>query len=79
MTYPFPPDVQQLVREQMALGSFSSEDELLRAALHALEEQRQAIVYDDPETLAGIRRGLEEMKAGLGRPFEEFDAEFHAK
>ena len=78
MTYPFPPDVQQLVREQMALGSFSSEDELLRAALHALEEQRQAVVYYDPETLVGTGRGLDEMKAGLGRPFEEFDAKFRA-
>jgi Arc/MetJ-type ribon-helix-helix transcriptional regulator len=74
MAYQFPPDVEKLVKEQMVLGSYRSEDELLRDALRALEEQRQMVVYDDPEVLAGIGRGLDEMNRGLGRPFEELDA-----
>jgi Arc/MetJ-type ribon-helix-helix transcriptional regulator len=78
MSYQFPPDVEKLVREQMAIGAYQSEDDLLRDALRALEQDRQ-IVYDDPETIAGIQRGLDEMRQGLGRPVEEFQAELRAK
>jgi len=79
MTYQFPPDVAKLVREQMAIGEYRTEDELLRDALKALEENRHVIVYDDPEVLSGIQRGLDEMKQGLGRSFDEFDMELRAK
>ena len=78
MAYQFPADLDHLVRQQMAAGNYRSEDELLRDALHALEAHRQMVVSDDPEVLAGIRRGLDEMKQGLGRPFEDFDAELQA-
>jgi hypothetical protein len=33
MSYQFPPDVDQLVKEQMGLGQYSSEDDLLCDAL----------------------------------------------
>jgi Arc/MetJ-type ribon-helix-helix transcriptional regulator len=79
MAYPFPQDLQKLVREQMTAGEYGSEDEFLRDALRALDEHRRTVVYDDPEVLAGIQRGLDEMKKGLGQPFEQFDAEFRAK
>jgi Arc/MetJ-type ribon-helix-helix transcriptional regulator len=79
MAYEFPADLAKLIEEQMAVGDYRSQDDLLRDALKTLQEHRQMIVYDDPETLAGIGRGLEEMKQGLGRPFEEFDAELRAK
>ncbi len=78
MSYQFPPDVEKLFREQMVAGEYQSEDDLLRDALKALEEHRHMVIYDDPAVLAGIERGLAEMKQGLGRPFEGFDAEFRA-
>jgi putative addiction module CopG family antidote len=43
MPYPFPPDLSQLVHEHMASGKYSSEDELLRAALRALAEEDEDI------------------------------------
>jgi len=79
MSYQFPPDVEKLVQHHMALGSYPSQDDLLRDALRALDSQRQTIEYDDPEVIAGLTRGLQEMKEGLGRPFEEVDAEFRPK
>ena len=79
MRYEFPADVQQRVLEQMSTGNYSSEDELLRDALRALEEERQAIIEEDPIVIEGIRRGLADMEAGRCRPLAEFDAEFRAK
>lgn len=78
MSYEFPADVQKLVDEQMAAGNYGTEDELLRAALSALTE-RDNVVEEDPAVIEGIRRGLADVEAGRGRPFEEFDAEFRAK
>jgi len=34
---------------------------------------------EDPEVIEGICRGLDQMDQGLGRPFDEFDAEFQAR
>jgi antitoxin ParD1/3/4 len=63
MGYTFPPDLDQLVREQMADGSYASEDDLLRDALSALAERRA--------DLAAIRAGIEDMHRGRVRPSEE--------
>ena len=79
MTYHFPPALEKLVREQMALGEYRSEDDLLLHALTSLDEHRHMVAYDEPEVLAGIRQGLDEMKLGLGRAFEEVDAELRAR
>ena len=38
-----------------------------------------ARLKDRLETIAGIHRGLEDMKHGRGRPLEEFDKEFRKK
>lgn len=76
MAYQFPPDVEKLVQHYMTSGAYESQDALLRDALKALEVQQKTIVYDDPKVIEGIARGLDEMNRGLGRPFEEFDAEF---
>ena len=56
MPYPFPPDLQTLVGEQMASGKYASEDELLRSALNALAEGEQ--------DLAAVRESLAEWRAG---------------
>ena len=56
MPYQFPPEVEQLFRERMASGRYSTEDELLREALYALAEQE-----DD---LAAVREAVAELEAG---------------
>jgi putative addiction module CopG family antidote len=56
MPYPFPPDLQTLLREQMASGKYASEDELLRSALRALAEEEQ--------DLDAVRESLAEWRAG---------------
>ena len=37
MSYPFPPELDKLVKQQLATGEFNSEDELLLAALRTLK------------------------------------------
>jgi Arc/MetJ-type ribon-helix-helix transcriptional regulator len=56
MPYQFPPDVEQLFRERMASGHYSTEDDLLREALCALAERE-----DD---LAAVREALAQFEAG---------------
>ena len=41
--------------------------------------QKLLDAIDRAEAIEGIRRGLEQMEAGLGRPAEEFFAEMRAK
>jgi Arc/MetJ-type ribon-helix-helix transcriptional regulator len=36
MANPFPPDIDRLVKEQMASGAYESEDDMLADALRAL-------------------------------------------
>jgi Arc/MetJ-type ribon-helix-helix transcriptional regulator len=79
MAYQFPPDVEKLLREQMAAGQYRSEDELLLDALKALDQQRQTVFEEDPVVVAGIRRGLADMTAGRSRTVDEFDSEFRAQ
>ena len=65
MTYQFPADVEQLIKQQMALGVYASEDEVLRDALGALDqrEQERLVRWDARNTLA-----IEQSKQGLSRP-----------
>ena len=81
MSYTFPPDIQELLHAQMVAGNYRSEDDLLRDALLAFAQERDEQHSDeiDPIAVEGIRRGLEDMKAGRGRPIEEFEAEVRAK
>lgn len=67
MSYRVPPDVERLVSEQMRQGSYESEDDVLRDALHALAEKN--------EDLAAIRAGIEDMEAGRMKPLRDVDAE----
>ncbi len=68
MPYPFPPDLQALVGEQMASGKYASEDKLLRSALRALADEEQ--------DLDAVRESLAQWRAGdPGVPLEDaFDA-----
>jgi putative addiction module CopG family antidote len=64
MAYTFPPDIQELVGEQMASGQYRSEDEVLRDALRALSEEA--------EDLAAVQAAVAEWKAGdEGLPLDE--------
>lgn len=71
MTYPFPPDLAEGIKEQMARGQYSSEDDLLRDALHALH-------WRDLE-VAAIQEGIDDMEAGRVKPLREFDREFRER
>jgi putative addiction module CopG family antidote len=56
MSYPFPPDLVELVAERMSTGAYGSEDDLLRDALRALSEEE--------EDLLAVREAITEMEAG---------------
>lgn len=73
MPYQFPPEVDQLVREYMASGSYASEDELIREALLSLSD----VNNDD---LAKVKEALRELKSGdpgmeLAEAFQEIRKE----
>jgi len=67
MPYDLPPDVQDQIREHIATGLYSSEDDVLRAALRALAFRR--------DELAAVQAGIDDMEAGRLSPFEEVDAD----
>ncbi len=56
MAFPFPPDLQQFVRDQMASGKYASEEELLRDAFSALAEEE--------EDVAAVREAVAQWQAG---------------
>ena len=68
MNYVLPPDVDQRVKSQLAMGHYHSEDDVLRAALTALEREH--------EDLVAIQAGIEDMDAGRFRTFAEINARF---
>ena len=71
MNYAFPPDVDSRVKRQLATGSYRSEDDVLGAAMTALEHERG--------DLGAIQSGIADMEAARFRPFSEIDAEFRHK
>ena len=68
MGYAFPPDIQERMGERMASGQYRSEDDLLRDALRALDEE-----LDD---LSAVQEAIAEWRAGDdGVPLDEgFDS-----
>jgi Arc/MetJ-type ribon-helix-helix transcriptional regulator len=68
MTYHFPPDVEQLVRDGMSSGRYATEDDLLREALLTLSTADQ--------DLAAVQEAIVDLESGeLGLPLAEaFDA-----
>lgn len=71
MPYPFPPELDRLIREELATGVYASEDDLLLAAVRALRDREEA--------LAGIQEGLSDLEAGRVRSLERVDAELRDK
>jgi putative addiction module CopG family antidote len=71
MSVDLSPEVWNEIQRQLASGSYASPDEVLRDALAALRSR-------DEEVFA-IQEAIEEMEAGRGRPFREFDREFRER
>lgn len=74
MTIEIPADLQLFVREQLRLGCFSTEQQLVTEALQLLKAERD-------ESLEGIRQGLVDVAAGrvqpLGEAFADIRREFN--
>jgi predicted transcriptional regulator len=64
-------EVQELVRQEMARGNYSSVDDRLIRALRVLAARR--------EDIEAIEEGLADYAAGRFVTAEEFDREFEAK
>jgi putative addiction module CopG family antidote len=69
MTYAFPPELDALVREELATGRYASADELLTAAVQTLRERELllASLRDD------LRIRLKRLDQGEGIVFENAD------
>ena len=61
------PDVRQSLAQELALGKYEDEQDVLRHALSALAEYR--------ETVAGVRRGVADMEAGRFVTLDEHERE----
>ena len=71
MTYQLPPEIDQRIQSQLALGIYHTPDEVLNDSLDALE-QRNA-------DLEAIRRGIEDERAGRLTPLHEFDEQIRTE
>ena len=71
MSYQFPPELDQLVKRQLARGQYDSEDAVLIAAMQSLEQQQ--------EDWAAIREGIEDMNEGRVQSLRDFDRGFREK
>ncbi len=71
MSYAFPPEIAEPVRRRVTSGQFLSEDDVLKAALRALDER--------DEELAAIQEGLTDLEAGRVSSLADVDARMRAK
>lgn len=67
-----PADLEQFVQAKVRSGRFSSPEEAITAAVRLLRRQEEA---EEARVLEGIRQGLEDVRAGRGRPAEEVFAD----
>jgi antitoxin ParD1/3/4 len=67
-----PEDLQRFVRDKVQSGRFTSSDEAITEAVRLLQQREEA---EEARVLEGIRQGLDDMKAGRGRPAETVFAE----
>ena len=73
MSTHLPADLEQFVEAKVRSGRFASPDEVIAAGVRLLRQQEEA---EEARVLEGIRQGLDDMRAGRGRPAEEVFAEF---
>ncbi len=72
MTIHLPEHREQFVRDLVQSGRYASEDEVIDKAVRLLQEREEA---EQARVLEGIRQGLEDMKAGRGKPADEVFAD----
>ena len=65
------PELERLVQEKLTSGKYESQEDVLRAALQALDEQE--------EIVSGIQEGYDDLQAGRYKTLEEADAQFRSK
>lgn len=68
MNVQLPDDLDRYIRSRVESGRFASHDDALTAAVRLLRQREEA---EEARVLDGIRRGLEDMEAGRGRPADE--------
>ena len=71
MTITLNSELDRKVREKLATGLYESVEQVLSAALRALDEEER--------TIAAIAEGYEDFLAGRHEPWEKADAEFRKK
>lgn len=74
MSYQFPPDIEQLVREHMAQGHYASEHDLLREALGMLRKFTYAPAEANreyKEAIAAVHEGVTDMENGRMTPLRK--------
>jgi Arc/MetJ-type ribon-helix-helix transcriptional regulator len=64
-------DTYRLIAEELRLGNFGSEDEVVQAALRTLAERRTVI--------AALDEALDDIDAGRMQTRDEFEREFRAR
>jgi Arc/MetJ-type ribon-helix-helix transcriptional regulator len=62
MTYSFPPEIRQLINQNMGTGKYTSEDDVLQVAL--------SVLSDYHATIADVQQGLLDYQHGMGEPLE---------
>jgi Arc/MetJ-type ribon-helix-helix transcriptional regulator len=71
MNYQLPPELDERIQSQLALGLYATPAEVLAEALNALDER-------NAERRA-IQEGIDAWRAGDTQDFDQFDAEFRAQ
>jgi len=71
MTYQLPPEIDQRIQSQLALGIYSTPADVLTSALDALDERNRE--------RRAIQEGIDAWRAGDTQELDAFDAEFRAK
>jgi antitoxin ParD1/3/4 len=61
-------DLERFVQAKVRSGRFTSSDEAITEAVRLLRQREEA---EETRVLEGIRQGLEDLRAGRGRPAEE--------
>jgi antitoxin ParD1/3/4 len=72
MSTQLPADLEQFVLAMVRSGRFNSAQEAIAAGVRLLREHEEA---EEARVVEGIRQGLEDMRAGRGRPAEEVFAD----
>lgn len=70
MSYAFPTELQQLIHDELATGSYADEDEVLMHAMRALQEREEAI----RQWKAEIQDRLDSFERGEGIELEDEQA-----